>query len=100
MGFPSCKDPTYQDRHPNKSACCIISEAKVEWFEKYRGSGKSGKRFESGALKKEYAAFKEQWMNRSLEKMYQLFPKTKGKVIYKNIGSPLSNEYYLGRSAS
>ena len=100
MGFPSCKDPTYQNRHPNKSACCIISEAKVEWFEKYRGSGKSGKRFESGALKKEYAAFKEQWMNRSLEKMYQLFPKTKGKVIYKNIGSPLSNEYYLGRSAS
>lgn len=100
MGFPSCKDPTYQNRHPNKSACCIISEAKVEWFEKYRGSGKSGKRFESMALKQEYAAFKEQWMNRSLEKMYQLFPKTKGKVIYKNIGSPLSNEYYLGRSAS
>ena len=26
MGFPSCKDPTYQDRHPNRSACCIISK--------------------------------------------------------------------------
>ena len=38
--------------------------------------------------------------DKHLEKMYQLFPKTKGKVIYKNIGSPLSNEYYLGRSAS
>ena len=100
MGFPSCKDPTYQDRHPNRSACCIISEAPIEWFDKYRGNGKSGKRFKMKEIEKEYEEYKEHWLKRNLEKMYELFPKTKGKVIYKNIGSPLSNEYYLGRSAS
>ena len=51
-------------------------------------------------IEKEYEEYKEHWLKRNLEKMYELFPKTKGKVIYKNIGSPLSNEYYLGRSAS
>lgn len=100
MGFPSCKDPTFKDRYPNRSACCIISEAQMEWFETYRGTGKSGKRFKMKEMNKEYEELKEQWLNRSLEKMYELFPKTKGNVIYKNIGSPLSNEYYLGRSAS
>ena len=58
------------------------------------------KMHEMKEMNKEYEELKEQWLNRSLEKMYELFPKTKGNVIYKNIGSPLSNEYYLGRSAS
>ena len=72
----------------------------IEWFDKYRGNGKSGKRFKMKEIEKEYEEYKEHWLKRNLEKMYELFPKTKGKVIYKNIGSPLSNEYYLGRSAS
>eukprot|EP00041_Stephanoeca_diplocostata_P003960 m.39684 g.39684 ORF g.39684 m.39684 type:complete len:91 (+) comp14744_c0_seq5:1697-1969(+) len=49
---------------------------------------------------KPYDALKKEWLDHCLEVMYTLFPRTKGKVVYADIGSPLSNEYYYNRAAS
>lgn len=35
IGFPSAKDPAFgsQPGHQNKSTCCILTEARMEWFQ-------------------------------------------------------------------
>merc|ERR1719313_321561 len=93
MGFPSAKDPQSEQQHPGKSTCCIISEAQRSWFSQWQG-GKSGKR------SAEYEDRKKLWVDRMLSCLYRLFPETKGRVTYTEVGSPLTNEFYLGRAAS
>jgi len=93
MGFPSAKDPLSQEKHPGKSTCVIISEAQRDWFEAWKDA-KSGRR---GA---EYNELKNKWKAKMIECMHKFFPKTRGRVLFSEIGSPLSNEHYLGRAAS
>jgi all-trans-retinol 13,14-reductase len=40
VGFPSVKDPSYNDRFPGKSACEIITTAHPDWFEQFNTSEK------------------------------------------------------------
>ena len=93
MGFPSAKDPEWEQRHPGKSTCVIITEARTSWFHKHL-EGKSGKRGE------EYEQLKAQWKERLLQGLYKYYPKCRGKVQYCELASPASNHYYLGRPDS
>ena len=97
VGFPSVKDPTYNDRFPNKSACEIITTAHSEWFDKYETSDRpqSGKRDNE-----EYTSLKCALESKLLNGLHRNYPKTKGQVEYINVGTPLTNKYYLGRSDS
>jgi all-trans-retinol 13,14-reductase len=93
MGFPSAKDPEWHEKNPNQSTCVIITEAKTEWFQKWFGM-KSGKRG------KEYEEFKNTWKERLLNGLYKFYPKCRGNVEYVELGSPATNEMYLGRPDS
>jgi all-trans-retinol 13,14-reductase len=93
MGFPSAKDPSWHEKHPNQSTCVIITEAKTEWFEQWFGM-KAGKRGD------EYNEFKNQWKERLIEGLFKFYPKCRGNIEYVELGSPATNEMYLGRSAS
>eukprot|EP00039_Didymoeca_costata_P015722 m.272496 g.272496 ORF g.272496 m.272496 type:complete len:316 (-) comp16271_c2_seq5:97-1044(-) len=94
FGSPSAKDPTWNLRHPGKSVVVIISEARMEWFTEWEKGTKAGSRGSS------YENVKNVWKDYMLNVMYELYPKTKGKVVYSSIGSPLSNQHYYNRAAS
>mgnify|MGYP003385189736 FL=1 len=98
LGFPSAKDPAFKTNFPGKSTCVIITEAKTEWFDKMtescRGAA-SGKRNSS-----DYDEMKEHFKGLFLKGLFKHYPQLKDKVQYCEIGSPLSNQYYLRRAAS
>lgn len=89
ISFPSAKDPTYQDRYPDRHTALCITEAPYKWFEnwenekvKNRGPG--------------YEDLKERLSQKILEGMFKRYPHLKGKVDFYELGTPLSNNYYLG----
>lgn len=89
ISFPSTKDPTWDDRFPGKTTCAIVTLANYEWFAKWDG-GRVGKRGD------DYEEIK----NRIGEKMWQqtckLFPQIKDHRVYFEVGSPVTNNYYIG----
>jgi len=89
IGFPSAKDPKYEEKHPNKSTCCIITESKYEWFEEWKNERI---RHRSEA----YQALKDQFSGRLLDTLFSLYPHLKDKVDYVDVSTPLSSEFYLG----
>ena len=104
MGFPSVKDPSFASRCPGKSTCEIISTAHSEWFEAFlseKVTGTRGNPNQSGKRTSEdYALIKKGLEEKLLRALYRHYPKTRGKVEYVNIGTPLTNVYYLNRPDS
>ncbi|CAE7275360.1 retsat [Symbiodinium natans] len=93
VGFPSAKDPQAAERHPGKSTCVIITEAREEWFSKWKDS-KQGKRGE------DYEQVKRRFQEGMIKGLLKHFPQLEGKIEYVEMGSPLSNVHYLSRAAS
>ena len=89
VSFPSTKDPTFDDRFPGKSTCEIVTVSPYRWFREWerervmhRGEDYRGLKMAIGA---------QAW-NQVLE----LFPTLEGRKEYFDVGTPLSNQYYLG----
>ncbi|GAB1290938.1 All-trans-retinol 13,14-reductase [Apodemus speciosus] len=88
IAFPSSKDPTWEDRFPDRSTMTALVPTAFEWFEEWQGEPK-GKR---GA---EYETLKNAFVEASMSVMMKLFPQLEGKVESVTGGSPLTNQYYL-----
>jgi len=89
LGFPSAKDPDYNKRNPGKAVASIISHGNWEHFSQWE-DGKVKHRGE------EYEAVKERIAGELMEGMFKLVPQTNGEVGYYEMGTPLSNKFYLG----
>lgn len=89
LGSASAKDSDYQRRHPGKAAMVILAIVRPEWFDPYRDSGTVKHRGEA------YAKFKGGWRDLLLSSLYEHWPTTKGHVAYTDVGTPLSNDFYL-----
>lgn len=89
LSFPSTKDPTYNERCPGKSTCAIITVAPYEWFEQWKEERVMHRGEDYQSLK---MAIGRQMWNQVLE----MFPQLEDKVEYFDVGTPLSNMYYLG----
>ncbi|CAE7809097.1 retsat, partial [Symbiodinium sp. CCMP2456] len=111
VGFPSAKDPEAAARHPGKSTCVIITEAKEEWFSAWRDAkqGKRGadyeqlkKRFESlfscamlnfnTSLVVTYARCDDQRFRRGIDGRAPQHLATSGSLL-----SPMSVERFVHR---
>ncbi|XP_022341649.2 all-trans-retinol 13,14-reductase-like [Crassostrea virginica] len=91
ISFPSAKDPTWHERNPNLSTCLLITLSKYSWF----------KQWEEGRVKhrgEDYEDLKTVIAKKMLEQCIRLYPNLEGKVEYLDVGTPLSNKYYLGFS--
>jgi all-trans-retinol 13,14-reductase len=89
VSFPAAKERTWVDRWGDKSVALVLAPAPYELFEK----------FEGGRVKHrgdEYLALKKRFENNLIAMLYTQLPQLKGKVAYVDVGSPLSNNYYLG----
>ncbi|XP_045171991.2 all-trans-retinol 13,14-reductase-like [Mercenaria mercenaria] len=90
ISFPSAKDSAWEDRFPGKSVALLITLLPWSWFNKWEGGRVKHRGDDYNYLKERIA----QQMWRQCE---QLFPKLEGKLEYLDVGTPLSNKYYLGQ---
>eukprot|EP00051_Salpingoeca_urceolata_P028315 m.486224 g.486224 ORF g.486224 m.486224 type:complete len:621 (+) comp24248_c0_seq1:182-2044(+) len=88
ISFPSCKDPLWNKRFPGKSTCEIVTLARWDWFEQW--SDKRVKKRGDEYQSKKMALGEIMW-----EHVEALYPALKGKREYFDVGSPLSNNYYI-----
>uniref|UniRef100_A0A3Q1I4T0 Amine oxidase domain-containing protein n=1 Tax=Anabas testudineus TaxID=64144 RepID=A0A3Q1I4T0_ANATE len=88
--FPSAKDPTADLRHPGKSCMTLLTMARYEWFEEWKGTnlGKRGR---------DYLDLKNSMAQELLDWALTIFPQLRNKVlIIPESATPLTNAHYLG----
>lgn len=88
ISFPSAKDSTHEQRYPGKSTCTVVTLANWDWFSAWENE-RVMKRGE------DYDAIKEAIGRRMWEQVCKLYPQLKDKVEYFDIGSPVTNKYYI-----
>jgi all-trans-retinol 13,14-reductase len=88
ISFPSSKDPLYNSRYPNKSTCVVIAEANYDWVKEWSDS----KVKQRG---NDYEEFKSQVQKEMLKVLLKHFPHVESSIDYMDVGTPLTNEYYL-----
>lgn len=90
ISFPSAKDPSYQEKHPGKTALQIITLARWDWFE----SWKDGRLKHRG---EDYEDLKNRIGDQMWKTCCELFPQLDGKKEYLEVGTPVTNQYYLAQ---
>jgi len=88
----SAKDPEYSIRHPGKSMVTMIAWTDARWFETYQNTTHSNRG-------ETYKSWKDKMTNMMLENLYLHFPLTRDNVLLADLGTPLSANKYLGRTA-
>eukprot|EP00009_Paramoeba_aestuarina_P002331 CAMPEP_0201522318 /NCGR_PEP_ID=MMETSP0161_2-20130828/16913_1 /ASSEMBLY_ACC=CAM_ASM_000251 /TAXON_ID=180227 /ORGANISM="Neoparamoeba aestuarina, Strain SoJaBio B1-5/56/2" /LENGTH=541 /DNA_ID=CAMNT_0047921129 /DNA_START=202 /DNA_END=1827 /DNA_ORIENTATION=+ len=86
--FPSMKDRSWEEQHPDQITCQMLVVTNYDWFKNYSEQP-------SGRREEEYKAMKKGWENRCLELLYRFFPKVKGHIEVVDVSTPLTIEYYL-----
>lgn len=89
IGFPAAKDPAWVARFPGRSTGMVLAEANFKWFERYA----SGKVRHRGP---EYEAMKAELATRLKARLYELYPQVEGHIVFEELGTPLSNDTYIG----
>jgi all-trans-retinol 13,14-reductase len=91
ISFPSAKDPGYALRHPERSTIEVISfgnfDEVISWQDKpwqKRGN--------------DYEVFKQQLSSKLEKLLYTYVPQVKGRVIYKELSTPLSTRHFANYS--
>lgn len=90
IGTPCAKDSTWSTRYPGKSNCVILTKASYWEYQEFEDK-KTRKRGD------EYNKKKDRFLERVLEEgLYHYYPKTRGKVISTDVGTPITFNHYLG----
>ncbi|XP_074837968.1 all-trans-retinol 13,14-reductase isoform X2 [Carettochelys insculpta] len=85
---PSSKDPTWQERYPDKSTLCIIGFARYEWFEEWKDETVQKR----GA---DYESLKSAITESILKTVMKLYPRIKDNIECVSAGTPLTNQHYI-----
>lgn len=88
IASPSSKDPTWEDRFPDRSTLIVLVPTSYEWFEEWRDEPK-------GKRSSDYETLKSSFVEASLSVVLKLFPQLEGKVDSVTGGSPLTTQFYL-----
>ncbi|XP_066301641.1 all-trans-retinol 13,14-reductase-like isoform X2 [Branchiostoma lanceolatum] len=89
LSFPSAKDSTWKSRYPGKSTCVIITFTPYEWWEQWKDK-RVMKRGE------EYEGLKDTLAQQMWKQTCQLYPQLKDRLEYMDVGTPITNNYYIG----
>ncbi|XP_060043304.1 all-trans-retinol 13,14-reductase isoform X1 [Erinaceus europaeus] len=84
----SAKDPTWEERFPDRSTMIVLVPTVFKWFEEWKEepNGKRGS---------DYETVKNSFAEASLSVIMKLFPQLQAKVDSVIVGSPLTNQFYL-----
>ena len=89
ISFPSTKDPTWSTHFPGKSVCEIVTPVSYRWFEDF------GEEYSEGKKGDHYLTMKKMFGERMWGQVLKIYPQLKDKVDYFELGTPLSNKFYL-----
>lgn len=87
VSFPSAKDPEWDQHYPGKSTVQVITGARYDWFERWRGTTWQ----QRGG---DYEDFKERLTQRLLAELYKQMPQLEGKLDFAELATPLSTEWF------
>jgi all-trans-retinol 13,14-reductase len=88
IGFPSAKDSDWNNRHPGKSTCVMISIVDYNYFEKWKDD-------QFNRRSNDYKELKEKLSAKMLDILYKYYPQTKECIDYVNLATPLTFNYYI-----
>jgi all-trans-retinol 13,14-reductase len=88
-GFPCAKDSEWEKNYHGVSNAVILTAVKYEWFEKWENN-KHKKRGD------EYMRFKDIFKNRLIKEICKYYPQLENKIMYADVGSPLTFNHYIG----
>lgn len=88
ISFPSTKDPTFPDRFPGKSTCEIVTVSPHTWFKDWENERVMHRGEDYIGLKT--AIGRQAWSS-----VLELVPQLEGRDEYFDVGTSLSNQYYL-----
>ncbi|XP_003420461.2 all-trans-retinol 13,14-reductase [Loxodonta africana] len=88
IASPSAKDPTWEDRFPDRSTMTVLMPTAYEWFEEWKEEPK-------GKRSSDYETFKNTFVEASMSVVLKLFPHLEGQVDSVAGGSPLTHQFYL-----
>ena len=91
ISFPAAKDPAFARRNPGRSTIEVITLGDFAEVEPWKD--KPWKK--RGA---EYEAIKERVAAQLEDILYRYVPQVKGKIIYKELSTPLSTRHFTGYS--
>ena len=92
VSFPSTKDPMFAERLPGKSTCEIVTVSPHHWFREWEKERVMHRGQDYAGLK--MAIGRQAW-----GQVLELFPQLEGHEEYFDVGTPLSNQYYLASSS-
>lgn len=84
----SSKDDDWQRRHPGVSTVQVLAPVSYEWFERWERL-----RYQNRGA--EYAEEKGWWTERMLAHLYAQFPQLLGRVVFTELGTPLTNNHFM-----
>ena len=88
ISFPSAKDPLWEQKHPGKTTATIVTFANYKWFEPWE----ENRVMHRG---KDYDKLKQAIGELAWKQTVALFPQLRDKVEYFDVGTPITNRYYL-----
>jgi len=91
ISFPAAKDPAFPGKFPGRSTIEVITLGNFEDVEKWKDLPWK-KRGE------EYEAIKQAISTQLENVLYDYVPQVKGKVLYKELSTPLSTRHFAGYS--
>ena len=91
--FPSSKDQDWASRWPGASVAEVLVPVLPDIFSQWKETRIHSRGAEYDALK---AAFSQRMLK---ELLYRHFPQLEGKVVYHELGTSLSNDFYYGTSS-
>lgn len=87
ISFPSAKDASWSERHPDRSTIEAIILLPYDWFGTWEGS-------EWKHRGEEYETMKQHVADQLLEIVYHVAPQLRGKIDYYEMSSPLSTKKF------
>ncbi|MGH8442563.1 MAG: phytoene desaturase family protein [Nevskiaceae bacterium] len=87
VSFPSAKDPEWDRHYPGKSTVQVITGARYDWFERWRGTTWQ----QRGS---DYESFKARLTERLLAALYAQMPQLEGRLDFGELATPLSTEWF------
>jgi len=90
ISVPSAKDPTWEDRFPDRTTIDVCSLTTWSIFEPFAGT-------QWKQRGREYEELKHKLSHEMLSQVLRFYPNLEGKIDYMELATPLSFNHFLGR---
>lgn len=87
LSFPSAKDPSFLERHPDRSTIEVMTFAHYERYASWES-------LEWGERGEENEALKSRLADRLLEVLYRHIPQARGRIEHQLVSTPVSTRHF------